>query len=240
MKDCLIVIPCLRESERVPQFLEELCSLISKSEFYVDLQLVDDGSGREEAKRLQQVVAERQGAYPFLHDVLALDENRGKGGAVRSGWAGRSDEFRLFGFLDADGAVDAEEAIRLLGIALDGKRSMVIASRRVSDARARRDPLRGFVASSFNMMVRTRYGVEVSDTQCGCKYLPADWYRSNEDRFREEEFGFDLELILRAMETELPIQEVGIRWSEEGGSKVSVKACWKLGKKVLLRRVGKG
>lgn len=239
MKDCLLVVPCFRESERVPRFLSELCRCVQASDRDVDVQLVDDGSGPAERENLGDLVKERQSVYPFLQDVIALEENQGKGAAIRSGWQHAQGAYRYFAFVDADGAVSGAEALRLLEIALRSDGALVLASRRVKEARADRLWLRRLVAASFSAMARFFYRVGVLDTQCGCKYIPADWYAAQANPFRENGFGFDLELIVRARETGLPLQEVGIAWQEAPGSKVNVESCYRLGKKVALRRIGR-
>lgn len=232
------MIPCYRESERVPSFLETLCAQITEGELCVEVKLVDDGSGLDEILRLRRIVTQLKETYPFLCDVLTLENNRGKGGAIKAGWKGQASRYKFLAFVDADGAVSADEVMRLMKLAIKDGESLVIASRRTVDAKASRTFKRRFVAASFNFMVRVGYGLKIMDTQCGCKFLPADWYFANEECFKEEGFGIDLEILLRARMTKLNIREIGVQWKEEAGSKVSMHSCWELGKKVVFRTLG--
>ncbi len=237
--DCFLVIPCFNESGRVPRFLDTLCRSIEASGLSIGVQLVDDGSGPEEVERLRKVVARCRDAYPFLTEVFALRENRGKGAAIRGGWALAPDDTRILGFVDADGSVSAEETLRVLRASLEEEEPfLVMASRRAKGARVDRSWLRKMVAAGFACLVRRSYGVQVLDTQCGCKFLQAAWYRKRDREFREEGFGLDLELILKATRSGCVVREVGIAWHEEPGSKVGLADVWTLGKAVVRRRIG--
>lgn len=237
--NCFLVIPCYRESERVPDFLLALCAAIEASGLSVGVQLVDDGSGPEEVRQLRRVVAKCRDSYAFVSEVFALDRNRGKGAAIRMGWALAPEGTRLLGFVDADGAVSAAETLRVLRMALaDPQTGLVVASRRAKGARASRSLLRKAVAAGFAGLVRIFYGVQVLDTQCGCKFIAAARYESFAREMVEEGFGLDLELIVRARASGCPLKEIGVAWHEVPGSKVGVSTLWTLGKAVVLRRIG--
>ncbi len=238
--DCFLVIPCFNESGRVPAFLESLCRAIEASDFQIGVQLVDDGSGAEEVERLRRVVSKCRNSYPFLTEVYSMGKNRGKGAAIRSGWALAPDNTRLLGFVDADGSVSADETLRVYGEALNQDTpSLVMSSRRAEGARVDRSILRRALAAGFAKLVRWSYGIQVLDTQCGCKFLDAAWYREHDCSFVEEGFGLDLELILKANETGLVLREIGIAWHEEPGSKVGFADVWTLGKAVVQKRIGR-
>lgn len=238
--DCFLVIPCFNESGRVPVFLESLCRAIEASDFQIGVQLVDDGSGAEEVERLRRVVARCRNSYPFLTEVYSMGKNRGKGAAIRSGWALAPDDTRTLGFVDADGSVSAGETLRVYGELLKQTApSLVMSSRRAAGARVDRSLLRRTVAACFAKLVRWSYGIQVLDTQCGCKFLDAAWYREHDREFVEEGFGLDLELILKAKETGLGLSEIGIAWHEEPGSKVGFSDVLTLGKAILQKRIGR-
>lgn len=233
------MIPCFHESRRVALFLRELCQAIEESGLRIGLQLVDDGSGDDEVKRLRKVVADCRNDYSFLTEVFALERNKGKGAAIRSGWALAPDEARLLGFVDADGSVSATETIRLLQSAItSGDPALVIASRGLPSSRVERSVFRRFIAGGFTLLVRISYGIQIKDTQCGCKFLTACWYRDHYLEFREDGFGFDLELILKAKEMGCPIEEIGVVWHEVAGSSVGPREVYSLGQAILKRRIG--
>ncbi|MDQ8186239.1 glycosyltransferase [Pelagicoccus sp. SDUM812002] len=237
--DCFLVIPCLKESERVPVFLRSLCEAIEASPHEIAVQLVDDGSGPGEVERLRRVVSKIRNDYSFLTEVFSMKENRGKGAAIRNGWALAPDDVRILGFVDADGSVSAAETLRLFGeTSKETEPFLVMASRRAKGARVDRSLLRKCVAAGFAKLVQRSYGVQVLDTQCGCKFLSATWYQTHDREFQEEGFGLDLELILKAQGTGCNLREVGIAWHEEPGSKVGFSDVWTLGKAIVRKRIG--
>lgn len=237
--DCFLVIPCFRESARLPAFLEELCGELCKSDFSIRIQIVDDGSGAEEVERLRRVVGKCRDRFPFVEEVYAKRANGGKGAAIRDGFALAPDAARVLGFVDADGAVGARETLRVVELAMKERGAFLLAgSRQAAGARVQRSSIRRLIARGFAWLVARSYDIEIMDTQCGCKFLQGQWYRDNGVGFRENRFGWDLELILRAMANGCQVREIGVEWKEVSGSRLSFGDIARLGWSVWRRRIG--
>jgi glycosyltransferase involved in cell wall biosynthesis len=85
--DCLIAIPCFRESKRLPLFLDELCKELAAAPFKASIVIVDDGSGRPEDAVTRSIVDQFRSKYPtIIGEPVFLKRNLGKGGAVYAGW----------------------------------------------------------------------------------------------------------------------------------------------------------
>lgn len=237
--DCYLVIPCYRESERLPGFLQELCQALEQSKRAVRVRVVDDGSGEPERRKVEETVRRLQASYSFLDDVLALPENQGKGGAIRSGWRERPHPCRYLGFIDADGAVRPSGFLKVLqkGLAAEGA-ALVVGSRRVPGGAVKRDWSRRVLSAAFSLLTRFSYRVDVSDTQCGCKLVAEEWYRTIESELVETGFALDIELLWRARRAGRETLEVGVDWEEQSGSKVSWSGGLELARDVFLRRIG--
>jgi len=237
--DCFLVIPCYRESERLPAFLLDLLEAIEESRLSVAVQVIDDGSPRKDGERLRGQIDYQRRRFRFLCPIVRHRVNRGKGRAIRTGWAlpeARSAPW--LAFIDGDGAVSASEFLRLLRIASHTQpQSMVIASRRHPDSQARRLRRREILSAVFAAAVRWRYALDVSDTQCGCKILPADFVSMRLDQLRQDAYGLDLELLRHAKQDGLPIVEVGVKWHEIAGSKLRLASSFGLLLKVLMRKI---
>lgn len=237
--DCFLVIPCLNESSRLPSFLHKLCEEIARSDLSVCVQVVDDGSGSIEVERLRKVVRRCRNKYPFVAEVYAMREHLGKGAAIRSGLALAPDSVGLLGFVDADGSVSGVESLRVMKEALQAERPcLVIASRAVDGAVVKRSFLRRVIARGFSALVRSRYEIEIMDTQCGCKFLDASWYQKHRLGFAENGFAWDLELVLEARAKGCCVREVGISWFEVAGSRLRSSDILRLGISVFRRRIG--
>ena len=231
--DCWLVVPCYRESGRLPGFLPELCSALGKSKRRVRVLLVDDGSGEREQSALRELAAE----WPGLVGIRLLDTNRGKGAAIRAGWDAAPDGVELLAFADADGSVSAEGFLGLLERAIGlGGDEVVIASRRLAGSRTSRSWHRRGLSALFYWFVERFYGLGISDTQCGCKIVPRVAYERWEGRLRQERFGFDIELLRLAREDGVGVREEPVVWVERGGSTVTLKAALQLFIDVAMRR----
>ncbi len=235
----LLVIPCYYESERLPQFLSQLCERVEQSGLSIEIQLVDDGSSKEEQSILSSLGQKMRSRYSFVREPLLMEKNSGKGGAVRAGWnhGGESD---LLAFVDADGAAPSEETVRFINLAHQAKElnQIFIATR---DSKAGRDLKRKYsrkiVARIFNCLIRIRYEIQVSDTQCGLKAIPAKFYQSARGTLKQEGYAFDLELLLAAKTRGLEIVTIPIDWTEIPGSSTNLKHAFRFMKQILFRSI---
>src|SRR5580700_8422263 len=85
--DCLISVPCFRESKRLPLFLDALCKVLAGAPFQASVVIVDDGSGSLEAASTRAIVDQYRSKYPeIVAEPVFLKRNLGKGGAVYAGW----------------------------------------------------------------------------------------------------------------------------------------------------------
>jgi len=235
----LLVIPCYYESERLPKFLPGLCEQLAESELPVEVLLVDDGSSKQEQKALSHFNQKLQEKYPFLRSPLLLENNLGKGGAVRAGWD-LGEGLDTLAFVDADGAAPAEETVRFLDHVQQRSDSsqMYIATRESGAGRKLERKLsRKIVAWVFNRLIRLCYNIQVSDTQCGLKAVPASFFEANRDSLVQAGYAFDLELLLAAEQHGLSIETLPIDWKEIPGSSTNAKHALAFVKQILFREI---
>lgn len=217
----LLVVPCYKESERLPVFLPELCEAIAESNLPVSIQVVDDGSPDDEPAILEKIVAGLRERFSFLNKPLLMETNQGKGGAIRSGWD-NSNGFGHLAFVDADGAVSATEVVRVLKEAKP--ETVYIAVRDPENSpNVERTLSRRIVARVFNWLIRFRYNIHVSDTQCGFKIIPDAFYRSVREKLTQCGYAFDLELILSAKTSGYTIKTIPVDWKEIHGGTTNLK-----------------
>lgn len=153
--------------------------------------------------------------------VIATQRRRGKGAAVRLGILAATGN--IVGFMDADGKTPVAELDRLLPWLRDV--DVVIGSRAAPDARIsrrqnwyRRGGSRVF-AAYLHVLLGLR---EIPDTQCGLKFFRSDVAR---DLFREltvDGYVFDVELLYLCTQRSIPIQQVGVQWSDDADSRLSL------------------
>lgn len=234
--DTLLVIPTCRDSARLAEFLPKLCAQIAFSSDDVLVQVVDDGSPQGEQLWLAAEIDRLRRAYFFLQPLISLSTNHGKGYAIRVGWAAHA-SMRWLAFVDADGATPATEVVALMEHARRVDRVAVVAVRTDQPGKTvKRFWHRRLGSRVFNAWVRFCLGLKLPDTQCGLKVIPASFF--SESQWHENGFAFDLELLLRARATGLPVIPWPISWQEHAGSSLGpgamlglFAAAWRLRKR---------
>jgi glycosyltransferase involved in cell wall biosynthesis len=223
-----LVIPCYREGARLPVLLDALVQdALAAAAPPTEILVVDDGSGSLDVERERSAAEDagrRLGDAGSPHQVrfVPAERNRGKGAAIRLGWSSADPGAAWLGFLDADGAVGAAEAWRLVRMVeaadapdvLAGTR-MLMAGRRIERSLYRHLQGRVFATITENLLHLGFY-----DTQCGVKLLRASRLRPLLASLREERWLLDIEVLVLMQRAGASCREIPIDWSDPGGSKV--------------------
>lgn len=233
--EVLLVIPCYRESSRLPIFLQELCPAVSQLGG-VNVLVVDDGSGATEAEATRALVEACREQHAFLRPMLSLQNNVGKGGAVYAGWNEVRDESWL-GFVDADGSCPAHEVCRLID---ESRRQRTPASARFGSRvkmlgkSVDRLLSRHLLGRIYATLVSELLHIPVYDSQCGLKLLPAAAWHQIKDSLHVTGFAFDVELLVRLLDSGWQVAEVPIDWHETPGSHIRLfRDSWRMFAQVL-------
>jgi glycosyltransferase involved in cell wall biosynthesis len=223
-----LVIPAYRESTRLPALLgdlarEALIDHVPPSEILV----VDDGSGpseseQERAATLDAAACLESAGAPHRVRFLEASRNRGKGAAIRLGWAAADPAATWLGFLDADGAVSAREAWRLIRMVEHADDVDVLAGARMLMAGRviERSLLRHLQGRVFATLTERAFNLGFYDTQCGVKLFRAALLRPLLPSLAENRWLLDLEVLALLKRTGARFREEPINWSDPGGSKV--------------------
>lgn len=223
-----LVIPAYREGTRLPPLLRALVEEAGRAPSPpVEILVVDDGSGSEERAREEEAVRAAQAALeaagsPHRARFEAAEVNRGKGAAIRLGWTRAHPAAEWLGFLDADGAVPASEAWRLVR-GLPGRDGVdVVAGTRILMAgrTIRRSLVRHLQGRVFATLVERAFHLGFYDTQCGLKLARAARVRSILPRLAEDRWLLDIELLALLARGGARMREEPIDWADPGGSKV--------------------
>jgi dolichyl-phosphate beta-glucosyltransferase len=147
-------------------------------------------------------------------DVLVHAKNRGKGYAVRSGFAAATTPYLVF--TDVDLAYDVEDACRVLAL-LQAGADLVAADRTHPDTQYCMSPLdlptvyrRHLMSRIYNAWVRRMLPITVRDTQAGLKGLSREAWERLAPVLRVDGFAFDVELLARAGQAGLRIVETAV------------------------------
>lgn len=195
MRPCAIV-PAFEAASTVGEVVAGL-RLGFAARYGAGVFVVDDGSRDATAER-----ARAAGATVLVHP-----ENRGKGAALATGFAAaHAAGFDVAVTVDADGQHPPEEAPRLVE-ASDDPDALVLGVRDLVAAGAPRANQFGNRVSNF--WVSLFAGRRLADTQCGYRRYPLA--KTLAIAPRDARFGFEAEIILRAVRAGVPIVEVPVR-----------------------------
>ena len=133
-----VVIPAYNEGARLPPFVESLTRVaLQQSHPAVEFIVSDDGSKPDHIERERACVEAAQARLteaksPHRFVFLPAERNGGKGSAIRNGWRQSNPGAEWLAFLDADGAVNAEEFMRLALLAATSREVLVASPTRLS------------------------------------------------------------------------------------------------------------
>jgi dolichyl-phosphate beta-glucosyltransferase len=231
-----VIVPAFNEEKRIGRTLVALEEHLRARADSFEVLVVDDGS----ADATASIVAEFAAVHPCFA-LVRLPENRGKGAAVREGFA-RSRGRRVL-FTDADLSTPLDE-LDAMERALGDGADVVLASRALPESRLeiRQAWYREHMGKAFNRIVRLLTGIPFRDTQCGFKLLRGEHAREIAAEMREDGFSFDVELILLARRRGFAVRELPVRWRNDPGSRVNAlrdSARMLLAVRRILHRTGR-
>lgn len=207
-----VVIPAYREGPRIAAAVErvrtELAPAVEPSD--LEVVVVDDGSG--------DGTAEAAGSADL---VVALEHNRGKGGAVRAGMLAATGRTRVF--TDADLSYAPAQIARLLE-QVEAGWDVVVGNRYHHDTSTTvpTSVLREVGGRVINAATRLVLRERFDDTQCGLKAFRSDVAEALFSVTRVDGFAFDVELLMLADRYDLSVLEVPVELENSGRSTVRV------------------
>jgi dolichyl-phosphate beta-glucosyltransferase len=215
-----VAITAFDEAGRLPPALEHVLPWLEAQPYPYELVVNDDGS-RDATAAVVRGFAAR---YPGRVRLLQSPANRGKGAGLRRAVLATRGARVLFS--DADFSTPIEEVPGLLA-RLDAGADVVIGSRIQpdgSDMRASQPTYRRLFGKLFHRLADPLIVRGIGDTQSGFKAFRGDVAR---ELFRDsvlDSIIFDVEVLYLAQRRGYRIEEVPVRWTNAGGSRMRVTA----------------
>jgi SAM-dependent methyltransferase len=241
-----VVCPCRNEAGNVGPLIERLPALGPATE----LVFVEGGSTDDTRAEIQRQIE----GHPELEISLVGQPGRGKGDAVRAGFAAAKHEVLMI--LDGDLSVRPEDLPKFYRAVAEGRGELINGSRLVYDVEPgamRFLNMRGNKA--FSRLFRSVTGQHVKDTLCGTKVLRrSDYERIAAARsyFGEfDPFG-DFDLLFGAARLNLKIVDLPVRYQPRTYGETNISrwrhgwlllrmtafAFWKFRVALFTRRAG--
>lgn len=218
-----VIIPAYNEAKRIVRTLESVHEYLSRQDYEYEVIVVNDGS-RDKTAYVAKDFNLRYGGAFKNYRVIDNKVNRGKGYAVKCGMLEAKGKYRLF--MDADNSVTidtVEEFIPQIDVAGS---DVVIGSIKLGNALAleRNGIHRRILSTLSKLPVRLFATPGIYDTQRGFKLFTAEAADTIFPKQTIERFGFDIELIVIALENGFKVKELPVVWDNPEGSKVSLSA----------------
>lgn len=228
-----IIIPAYNEARSIAATLSSVREYLDAQERSYEVIVSADGNdGTRE--RAQELARDDE-----RFTVIGSAHRGGKGRGVRNGV--QLARGQIVGFIDADYKTPIEEIERILP-GFDEGFDVVIGSRGMGDSRIeRRQKLYRRVGSKvFAVGMRAVTGLrDVIDTQCGFKFFTRQAARDIFSRQKIDGYMFDVEILRLAQMLNYRVKEVGIRWHDDGDSRLELVAGnWRNAKDIF--RIGWG
>lgn len=226
-----VVIPCYNEKSTIEKIVESVCNApLESREIIVVDDCSQDGTRTVLQQRLSQVVD-----LIIYHPV-----NRGKGAALRSGFAAATGDIILV--QDADLEYDPADYPVLLEPLMSGKADAVFGSRFMGGRPHRVLFFWHMVGNKVLTLLSNMFtNINLTDVETGYKAFNASLIKSIQ--IEEDRFGVEPEIIAKLARKGCRIYEVGISYSGRTyreGKKISwkdgVRAIWAIVKYNLERR----
>ena len=194
-----IVIPCYNEKATIKKIVEAVCAApIQNKEIIV----VDDGS-RDGTETVLNEISNT------IDQVIHHPANRGKGAALRSGFAAATGDIILV--QDADLEYSPDDYPALLEPLLSGKADAVLGSRFMGGRPHRVLFFWHMVGNRFLTLLSNMFtNLNLTDVQTGYKAFTASTIKPL--RIEEDRFGVESELVAKIAKQRCRIFEVGISY----------------------------
>ena len=216
-----VVVPLYNESRRVQLLEKGLDEFLSKKDFRCEVVMVDDGSKDDTFEKVEYLA--RWLGDKYKNDefrAIRLAKNGGRGGALKRGVEGSSGEWILT--LDADMSVSPDQFLEWQAKHAATADAEIICIGDRSHPESHLEDLwsRALIGKVYNFIVRAVSGLDLRDTQCGCKLYPGELGRELFRSTRIEGWVHDVEMLLLAKRDGVPVRPLPVSWHHVGDSTV--------------------
>ena len=209
-----LILPAYNEENRLPDCMEKVSGFIASREETIEVIIVENGS----SDRTYEMACSYAEKYPWLS--VLRETKPGKGNAVRRGMLEAHGRYRMFA--DVDFSMPVEELDHF--IPKEGQSyDVAIGSREAKGAvRYNEPPTRHFTGRVFNFIVRVLAVPGIHDTQCGFKSFSAEAAEKLFSLQIIDGWAFDAEVLYLAQKFGYRIEQIPVKVSYEGNSKINV------------------
>jgi dolichyl-phosphate beta-glucosyltransferase len=232
--DLSLIVPAYNEAGSILATLCDFQGYLDCQPFAYEIIVVADGD--DGTRELVGALAVRDRRLTVLGEKL----RGGKGYGIRRGMVRARGN--IIGFADADNKTPIDQLQKVLPWLTRGY-DVVIGSRALADSQIEIEQpwYRRLGSRAFGATMHLLIGLwEINDTQCGFKFFRAPVARDLFRRQRIDGYMFDVEVLRLAVQAGYRIKEVGVRWRDDGDSRLPlIVGNWRNMLDVLRIRFGR-
>lgn len=196
--DLSVLVPAFEEGLSVGRAVEQILAVLDSMGVTHEVIVISDGSTDDTVERAATFSG--RGVQVIHYEV-----NRGKGFALRTGFAAAKGE--VVAYIDADLDLNPRGIAALYEILQREEVDVVVGSKVHADSKVAYPPFRRFQSRIFRQLVRSAFKLDVGDTQTGLKVLRRSCLDFVLDHAIIEGFAFDLELLVLLNDARFRIAE---------------------------------
>lgn len=181
-----IIVPVFNEASRLTENLDLLIDEVQDCFPRFEVIVVSDGSTDETNLKLASF------RHPDVKPIF-INQNEGKGAAVREGFHASSGDYILF--IDGGMEIHPREIRVFVGLMALYEADIVIGSKRHPQSRIEYPWFRRVLSWCFQRLVRFFFEIDVTDTQVGIKLFRRQVIQDILPHLEINSYGFDLELL---------------------------------------------
>ncbi len=218
--DLSIIIPAFNENKKIANDILVAEKFLIENRIEGEIIIVDDGSTDETSQIAQKLTISRE----VVTRVIRNEDHRGKGFAVRSGIVSSSGNFVMFA--DSGNCIPFEFTLTGLQWLKDDICDIAHGSRKLPESKIAKPWVlyRKIYSIVFRRILILFLNIPrwLSDTQCGFKVYRGDIARQLFKECKSNGFMFDVEIILRAIQSGFRIKEFPVHWTSDPDSRLSL------------------
>ncbi len=217
-----IIIPAYKEQANIVKTVEAITRVHDRLEYDYEVIVVVDGSPDKTYEEALKVASDKVRVYEY-------SPNHGKGYAIKFGV--EKAQGKIITFTDAGGDFKPEQFDQYVKLMELFDADFVIGSKRHPASRVTYPLIRRIYSRGYQLLVRLLFGLRVTDTQAGLKFIKANVAKDVVPRALVKQYAIDLELLVVAKQLgyrrifEAPVE---LNFNTEGGGAATIKGIWKM------------
>lgn len=184
-----IIIPAYKEEQNIYKTVKDIVKAHDALPYEYEVIVVVDGSPDNTAAEARRVKSDRV-------QVLEYHPNHGKGYALKYGTQHARGE--IITYTDAGGDFNPKQFDRCVKLMEAFDADFVIGSKRHPASKVNYPFLRRVYSKCYQLLVRILFGLNVTDTQTGLKFLKRSVAMDVVPRVLVKQYAFDLEMLVVA------------------------------------------